>query len=607
MNPAFVRWMEAKQAGMSYQDPRLGYRPSPAEPSFSGPIAAPLERTPESYASSYDLRTYNKLNSIRNQGSCGACWAFSAIGSVESSLLPGESRDLSEQHLNKYHGFDNAECGGGSLVMAAAYFARWSGPYNETDYPYPYSSNAIWPGAGAYVQKHVQRVVWLPNDKDTLKSFISSPDYGAVTLAFFWGDAYYNASNSAFYCPTAQDTNHVVLIVGWDDNFAKTKFSTQPTNNGAWLCRNSWGTSWGMSGYFWISYEDKTIAGLTVFASVKPAGNYKEIIQYDPLGYTGNWGYNATTAWGANIFTATTNSPLRAISYITNDACNVSYYVYKNPSATNPTSGTLVSSGTSSFGYAAYLTNELASPVTLAAGDRFSVVIKFVNNSYTWPVTAEGYNANYSSAVTNAAGQSFLSYNGSTWSDFYSFSNNANKANCCIKAFAGITTYYTLTMQKNGNGTTTPVTGTYSYPAGTDVTISASPDAHNVFTGWSRDASGKVNPVTINLDRDKSVTANFKLVSPPSNLTAVRLTNRSVTQTEYIVDLSWNANTANAGLNIVVYRVYQKVGDSWVNLADLPTNTLTYRVRMVPKGEQTFGVASVDEGGVESARITIVK
>ncbi len=101
--------------------------------------------------------------------------------------------------------------------------------------------------------------------------------------------------------------------------------------------------------------------------------------------------------------------------------------------------------------------------------------------------------------------------------------------------------------------------------------------------------------------------ASFKLVSPPSNLAAIRSTNRSVTQAESIVDLSWNANPANAGLTIAVYRVYQKIGDNWVVLADLPTNKLTYRIRMVSKAEQTFGVASVKEGGIESAKVTVVR
>ena len=165
-------------------------------------------------------------------------------------------------------------------------------------------------------------------------------------------------------------------------------------------------------------------------------------------------------------------------------------------------------------------------------------------------------------------------------------------------------TVYTLTIQVNTGGTTNPVPGTHTYLPGTDVQIQAIPDPYCALTGWSGDASGKAYTVIIKMDRDKSVTANFKLVSPPSNLTAVRLTNRSVTRTEYIVDLSWDANTANAGLNIVIYCVYQKTGDTWVKLAELPVNERTYRIRKAPKAAQTYGVTLVNEGGVESARTT---
>ncbi|MCX6565719.1 MAG: SBBP repeat-containing protein, partial [Candidatus Aminicenantes bacterium] len=159
---------------------------------------------------------------------------------------------------------------------------------------------------------------------------------------------------------------------------------------------------------------------------------------------------------------------------------------------------------------------------------------------------------------------------------------------------------YGLTISSGPHGTTNPAPGRYLHKEGSIASVSAIADSECVFDRWTGDVpAGQETSaiVSILMDADKSIQANFKLVNPPSNLTAVRLTNRSVTQTEYIVDLTWAANPDNTGLSITTYRVYQKSGDSWVKLADLSSNALTYRVRNVPKTEQTFGVASVTDGG----------
>lgn len=75
---------------------------------------------------------------------------------------------------------------------------------------------------------------------------------------------------------------------------------------------------------------------------------------------------------------------------------------------------------------------------------------------------------------------------------------------------------YTLTISYNGNGKTTPAAGKHTYAAGTSVTITATPAAGTVFTGWSGALSGKTNPISIAMDSDRNLIANFAAVSSNS-------------------------------------------------------------------------------------------
>ena len=71
---------------------------------------------------------------------------------------------------------------------------------------------------------------------------------------------------------------------------------------------------------------------------------------------------------------------------------------------------------------------------------------------------------------------------------------------------------YTLTISATTGGTTDPVSGTYTYDSGTEVSVQATANSGYNFTGWSGDASGTTNPITITMDSDKSVTANFEAI-----------------------------------------------------------------------------------------------
>jgi M6 family metalloprotease-like protein len=94
---------------------------------------------------------------------------------------------------------------------------------------------------------------------------------------------------------------------------------------------------------------------------------------------------------------------------------------------------------------------------------------------------------------------------------------------------------------------------------------------------------------------------------PPTNLTAVRQTNRSLTLSEQVVDLQWQANPANTAFTVSGYRIYRLSGTNWVKVADTSGSVFSYRDRKVPRATQTYGVATVISEGAESSVVTVVK
>jgi hypothetical protein len=221
--------------------------------------------------------------------------------------------------------------------------------------------------------------------------------------------------------------------VGWDDNFDKNKFTNIPPGNGAFIMKNSWGTSWGDKGYFYISYYDSNIGKNNAMFTAEDTKNYKDIYQYDPLGYTADIGYGTPTAWIANIFTADANEALHAISFYTTDA-NCSYEIYINNNASPvPSSVNLIPNQKGKFADAGYHTVNLNSGIKLKAGQKFSIVLKLTNPNYSYPIATEMPIPGYSSKATASAGQSFISYDGNTWGDVTSYFSNTN---VCVKAFS---------------------------------------------------------------------------------------------------------------------------------------------------------------------------
>ena len=201
---------------------------------------------------SWDWRDHNGVTAIRNQGGCGSCWAFGAIGSFESLLLIKDSisSDLSEQHLVSCNTWGWG-CNGGwwphDMLVNPGGVLEADFPYLASDVPcggpydFPFQL-----GGWAYVDGDNQ----VPS-VDKIKEAIQT--YGPVCAAVYVGTYFQSYTGGVFdkdessgngFCGCGQPSqvNHAIVLIGWDDS------------KQAWLLRNSWGSGWGESGYMWIKY-----------------------------------------------------------------------------------------------------------------------------------------------------------------------------------------------------------------------------------------------------------------------------------------------------------------------------------------------------------------
>ncbi|WP_342678680.1 lectin like domain-containing protein [Methanofollis sp. UBA420] len=448
LNPEYVKYLEEKEApadrmmmaaasieeGESTDD-ICGEIPSPV--TVAWPEGSEMQTTsafrPAPSESRFDLRDEGRVGSVKDQGECGSCWAFAALGSLESTLLPEEVRDFSENNLKNTHGLDYAHDKGGNAYMATAYLSRWSGPVNEADDPYSEVSGVS--PTGLTVQKHVQDVDFLPIRKDRSNVTLikqAVKEYGGVYSSMYWSNGFYNEDYASYYDPWLVGDGHAVLIVGWDDTYSKKNFTFEPPGDGAFIVRNSWNADWGDDGYFYQSYYDADRGCKAVFTA-ENTDNYRDVYLHDPLGWTAAGGLGSETAYAANVFTATSGNSLGAVGFFTT-APNAAYEVsvYLDPtdgpiSADGPVttiSGTQVLPG--------YHTFPLAMPVPLRPGQRFSVVVKLTTPDYYQPLAVEKPIDGFSTGAQAGAGESYISADGVAWEDL---TTHMPDTNVCLKAY----------------------------------------------------------------------------------------------------------------------------------------------------------------------------
>jgi C1A family cysteine protease len=242
----------------SQQKSHLGYVPGPGEESLDernqasaakiGAIKATVGATP----AAYDWRNVsgqNYVTPIRDQGGCGSCVSFGTTAAVEAKFRiqrgnPGMAVDLSEASLFFCIGpSSGASCGGGWYMTPAMDGYKNTGVPDEGCFPYTDHQQACsqctdWAGRATKITG------WhtITNPAD-MKAWISSN--GPLSTCFSVYNDFFSYTSGVYrHVSGGLAGGHCVCVVGYSDA------------GGFWICKNSWGTGWGESGFFCIAYGE---------------------------------------------------------------------------------------------------------------------------------------------------------------------------------------------------------------------------------------------------------------------------------------------------------------------------------------------------------------
>ncbi|XP_054776555.1 zingipain-1-like [Prosopis cineraria] len=247
---------------MSYEEFSRIYLHETEEPiteSNKGRMASNEESCPNA-PSSLDWRLKGAVTYVKDQGSCGSCWAFSAAGAIEgiTQIVTQNLTSLSEQQLMSCDE-TNGGCRSGGWHYRALDYVKRNGIATESDYPYteddsPCNSTkeqmtfatiddySYWWGTPISEDSLFCHVVNQP----VSVSIYASSDFMSYTSGIFSGDDCTSIFSSCSH-------NHAVLIVG---------YGSSSTGQDYWIVKNSWGSTWGQSGYILVKRNTGTTHGV---------------------------------------------------------------------------------------------------------------------------------------------------------------------------------------------------------------------------------------------------------------------------------------------------------------------------------------------------------
>lgn len=412
------------------------------------------------YPGTYNANEERFVTDVKNQRNTSLCWAFSLASNLETSLLTRGQKyyDLSEEQLayfwanrvndplgntpndkitrtqSNYHGTGNGR-------VASFFLSTWSGMTTEEKVPFQ-SSAVTWPDSLAYdTSAYMEDAIFSQYTVERTKQLLM--EYNSVSAMIYMLDNYYYPDTASYSCPQSGLVNHAVTIVGWDDTYSKENFPSASgvNNDGAWIVKNSYGKNWGKNGYFYLSYEDKSITNLVSNTAVTTPA-YPNNYFYDGAaagtvtfpGNTINNGY-----YVSNIFKATAGNGKdeelgEIVTAVPQDNTDFQIQVYTDlKNTSDPTSGTPAYAEPVDYTQplAGIHTIHLNTPVKIPQGTFYSVVIRIPDGSNKFYVEKTTTSTSWFTATAGIdPDQSFFSTSGKKWYDA------GNQYNCCFSVKA---------------------------------------------------------------------------------------------------------------------------------------------------------------------------